>query len=402
MIGKAAGFLLIAMCVLAVSCKKNGTDERKPASVMQISLEISEVTDSSVEYVVKVSPEDSSYLCGVVPESEFTSFSGPEEFIMERLSAIKDEAASAGKDESLYLKEILCHGSLRYNEEDLSASTEYIVYAVGVNAGYCIVSDVAFAGFRTDDMINDEDALFSFSPEMQGLNAGVTVTPAEELGGQYYFYTTVDKSVLDWKYGGIDNLQEKFAESFVKTIEELVYYMNYDIPQAVASICWKGTQTFPVRKMIPDTDYYMLAAGIDESSGKLNTEVCHGVFHSNQGGDLGSFTIDFNIGDVNVDMVEVNTVPSDNMVRYYFDRTDPEVPDEDIIAVLYSTIDEYIESGAIADANGFYSYWCSVGPDIFTYTGLDNGTYRIYGFGIDNSGLVATDLMFSEEFTVGQ
>ena len=69
---------------------------------------------------------------------------------------------------------------------------------------------------------------------------------------------------------------------------------------------------------------------------------------------------------------------------------------------LYSLIQEYIDYGVIADANGYYANWCSIGPDKFTYTGLEKGTYRIYGFGIDNSGQVATDLMFSEEFTVGQ
>lgn len=394
-----------AVCLHVVSCKKNnaggnGNGEEPVKEELRITINVSNVTESSVQYTVNAVPEDSSYLCGVVLKSEFSAFPEPVEFLKERLAGIRRDAQKEGKDDIAYLDALLCRGSSSYSASDLAVTTEYVVFAAGVDSDYSITSEVVYKDFATQKAKDDQ--LFSFSPELQGLDAGVTVTPADEISDMYYFYVTVDKSVLDWRYGGLDNLRSGYEEFFRKTIDELVTYMKYDIPEAVASICWKGTQTFPVRKMIPDTDYYMIAAGIDESTGNLGTDVSYGIFHSNKGGSLNGFKIDFHLGDLNGDMIEVETVPSDNMVRYYFDRTDPEVADDEIIPALYSLIDEYVDNGVIADANGFYSQWCSIGPDKFTYTGLEKGTYRIYGFGIDNAGLVATDLMFSEEFTVGQ
>lgn len=385
---------------MSVSCSRETVDENGGGNGLHISINVFEVTESAVQYEVTAVPEDKTYLCGVVSESEFSSFQDPGEFLQDRLAAVREEAESEGNDADAYLAGILRSGTASCSVSGLAASTEYVVYAAGVNPDYTVTSEVEYEMFSTPEP--EEEPLFSFSPELQGLDARVTVTPSEEIGDMYYFYVTVDKSVLDWRYGGLENLQEGYAKFFKETIDELVLYMKYTIPEAVASISWKGTQTFPVLNMIPDTEYYMIAAAIDENTGKPATDVCYGTFMSNKGGDLSTFTIEFKIGEVNGDQVEVEAIPSDNMVRYYFDRTDPDVPDENIIPDLYSLIQEYIDYGVIADANGYYANWCSIGPDKFTYTGLEKGTYRIYGFGIDNSGQVATDLMFSEEFTVGQ
>lgn len=399
-------FTVLAVFVVTSSCKKNkadgtGNSGEHVREELHMTIDVVSVTESTVRYSVDATPEDSSYICGVVPQSDFSAFSSPEEFLRKYLAGIRDAAEAEGHDAVSALNSMLIRGSSEHSLSNLAASSGYVVFAAGVNSDYSIMSDVVYALFSTQGA--EKSPLFSFLPELQGLEAAVTVVPSDEIGDMYYYCVIVDKSVLNWKYGGPDNLQPGYEANFKKTIEELVGDMKYgSISKAVASVCWKGTGTFPVRKMIPDTDYYIIAAGIDESTGNLKTEVCHEVFRSNKGGNLKGFKIDFRIGKINGDMVEVEAIPSDNMVRYYFDRMDPESADEDIIPSLYSLIDEYVGNGVIADANGFYSQKCSVGPDRSTYTGLEKGTYRIYGFGIDNAGLVATDLMFSEEFTVGQ
>lgn len=389
---------VLAACTSFVSCDKETVDDNSGVKELQLTINVLEVAETTVKYEVNAVPEDMTYICGVVSESEFRAFPGSAEFLEARLAGIKDDAESEGTDIASYLAGLLKSGTASFGESGLTAGSEYVIFAAGVNPDCSITSEVIYEVFSTAE--SEEKPLFSFSPTLQGLDARVTVTPSDEISDMYYFYVTVDKSVLDWRYGGLDNLQSGYEKFFKETIDELILYMKYSIPEAVASICWKGTQTFPVQKMIPDAEYYMIAAAIDENTGKPVTDVCYGTFMSSKGGDLSTFTIEFKIGEVNGDQVEVEAIPSDNMVRYYFDRTDPSVPEENIIPDLYSLIQEYIDYGIIADANGYYANWCSIGPDKFNYTGLEKGTYRIYGFGIDNSGQVATDLMFSEEFTV--
>lgn len=383
---------IIATCSL--SCTKETTSTTDEPATVEIT--VTEVSDTYVRYSVSVLPETTTYLCGVIPYSEFSSSS---DFIGSVLSGIREEAIAEGKEESSYLSGMLKTGVSELMEENLSASEKYVAYAAGVNSDYSVTTETVFKEFTTEEP--KAPKVFSFSPVVTGLSANITVTPLDN--EMQYFYVTADKSVIDWQYGGLENLNEGYESEFLSDIEDLVNYVYHNYPDAVASVCWTGEQTFPKTRLIPDTDYYMMAAGINPATGELSTDVYYDIFHTEKGGDLSTFSIKFNIGPVeNGNRVKITTEPSAGNVRYYFDKTVPGKTEDEIISDLYDDlINVYIQNGIIADANGYYNTWCSVGPGEFTYTNLSEGTHIIYGFGIDNDGNVATDIMFSDEFTIG-
>lgn len=389
--------LLASAAALAFACQKE-QEGKEPDAQLELSVGISGTTESSAQYTVTASEQEATYLHGVARLEYFAGFESPDKFIESRLEDIRTEAQAQGSTFEGYLAGFLGSGDRTYTCDTLASETEYVAYAAGVASDGTITGKTASASFTTGQG-SSEGSLFTFEPKMlDDLSANITVTPSQEIG--WYFCRTVDQTVLEWKYGGLETLQENMEEEFVTIIAELVEYMHYDIPTAVAAICWQKQQVFPVRKMVPSTKHYTLAAGVDQGTGTISSKVCYGTYESGPGGSLEGFTIDFTIGDVVINMVEVKTTPSADNVRYYFDRTQLDVPDDEIIDYLYGNIQTFIDSGLVADANGFFAQWCSIGPDVFTYTNLAKGTYRIFGFGIGNDGQPATDTMFSEPFTV--
>lgn len=374
----------------SVTVSENGnTDEYQ----VKVSIEILDVGMRNVEFEIDITPQDATYMCGVVEKAIMEIYPTPLDYMKTKL----DEYRALEEEEGIEFSDFLNAGGFHWNIGELIPGIDYVVFVAGVDDSFNVTSEVATAGFTTVD--RQDDALFAFDPQMlDALGANITVTPSE--GIEYYYYTTVDQSVLDWKFGGVSDLADELYAEFKATIDELVLYMEYTIPEAVNSICWSGTQTFPVSKMIPDTDYYMIGTGVDLYTAAFTTDVYYETFRSPKGGDLSDFSVEFILGDIVFNQIEVNTVPSDNMVRYYFNISPADATEEEIVAELNALIDEYLEYDMIADANGFYSTWCSVGPDVFTFTNLDKGeTSVIYAFGIDDEGEIATELMYSEEFT---
>lgn len=388
---------ITSVAALTFSCEKP-QDEPGTTVPLELSVEVSEITETSAKYTVTANSQDSTYLSGIATREEYASFASAAEFVSSRLDDIRSQAEAEGTGYLEYLSGVLCKGDGTYTADTLRAGTAYVAFAAGITAGGNAGSLTVTEEFTTEGEAQ-EQGLFTFEPVfLSDLAVNINVTPDTKLG--WYFFKTVDQSVLDWAYGGLETLQEMMEDEFIYNIELLMTNSQYTLQQAISSICWKGKQVFPVRKMVPETTHYMLAVGIDENSGRFMTDVYYDTYESGKGGSLDGFSIDFNIGDVVINSVEVRTTPSADDVRYYFDRTQLHIPDEDILDYLYGNIQDLIDLGIVADANGYFAQWCSVGSDMFTYTNLEKGTYRIYGFGIGNDGQPATETMFSEPFTV--
>lgn len=381
-----------AVCIITVSENGQGGDE------LDIALEVLGSGLYDVDYRITADPENATYLTGAVTKERFSAFASESEFVNDEIENIRSSAADMGVDASEYLSGMLKSGSSEYTLTGLSAGTGYVLYAVGMDADFTVTSGIVTEEFKTQEP--QADALFLYEPEFtDSLGVNVTVTPGEDMG--MYYFIILDESVVNWRYGGADEMVNgTLYEDFRATVNELVVYMEMSVAEALNTLCWKEKQIFPCTRMIPDSDYYMIGVGVDPDTGEFVTDVYYETVHSPESGDLSEFSVEFRLGGIVLNQIKVVTVPSDKMVRYYFSKTSADATEEEIIAGIEALIEGYISDGLIADANGFYSSWCSCGSDEFTFTNLAKGeTFVIYAYGIDNEGGIGTELMFSEEFT---
>lgn len=391
-------FVAFAACLAIAGCEKSVSENGQGGDELDIALEVLGSGLYDVDYRITADPENATYLTGAVTKERFSAFASESEFVNDEIENIRSSAADMGVDASEYLSGMLKSGSSEYTLTGLSAGTGYVLYAVGMDADFTVTSGIVTEEFKTQEP--QADALFLYEPEFtDSLGVNVTVTPGEDMG--MYYFIILDESVVNWRYGGADEMVNgTLYEDFRATVNELVVYMEMSVAEALNTLCWKEKQIFPYTRMIPDSDYYMIGVGVDPDTGEFVTDVYYETVHSPESGDLSEFSVEFRLGGIVLNQIKVVTVPSDKMVRYYFSKTSADATEEEIIAGIEALIEGYISDGLIADANGFYSSWCSCGSDEFTFTNLAKGeTFVIYAYGIDNEGGIGTELMFSEEFT---
>lgn len=103
--------------------------------------------------------------------------------------------------------------------------------------------------------------------EITATGASVSITPAEE--NQTYLATVLEKSVIE----GFEDDAALVAEVKSEMDDLIEYYTQYGYTVSYADFCYTGADVMPVSSLDPETEYAVIAYGIDTETAAATTAV---------------------------------------------------------------------------------------------------------------------------------
>lgn len=176
---------------------------------MSFSLDVTEITESTVKFTVAPNIEDSYYYYGFFPTTEFDRFPTPAEFVA---STVADMKAYAEKFEEkngfkFNLKNYLYKGYRSTTQESLVPSTDYYFLAFDLTPGWGYSGRVSTKKFRTSDVPPSSGA-FVISYDQKKCIVGIQ--PTELAFGKFGICLATAKDLAECK--SPRGLVSKFVE----------------------------------------------------------------------------------------------------------------------------------------------------------------------------------------------
>ena len=176
---------------------------------MSFSLDVTEITESTVKFTVAPNIEDSYYYYGFFPTVEFDRFPTPAEFVA---STVADMKAYAEKFEEtngfkFNLKNYLCKGYRSTTQVSLIPSTDYYFLAFDLTPGWGYSGGVSTKKFRTSDVPPSSGA-FVISYDQKKCIVGIQ--PTELAFGKFGICLATAKDLAECK--SPRGLVSKFVE----------------------------------------------------------------------------------------------------------------------------------------------------------------------------------------------
>lgn len=237
------------------------------ASDNQITLEISNVTQSSADATATVTNDD-PYVIIPVRTSEVEGLTDDEVFAY----------LVAGYD--YIMSEYTFTGNKTRTYSRMRPDNDYTFFAFGYKAG-TMTTDMKRVQIRTLPAGDPEDCTFGFHVEPDVDNAWVEVTPSDK--GQYYHWFVCPS------YYTVDD-----AKSYIRMIIEQVY--EGDVPSYSSWELTLGDAATTVWDLYPETEYKVSAIIVDYDSGEFLSEMFFSEAFTTPAKTYAAISFDMNYG----------------------------------------------------------------------------------------------------------
>ena len=212
---------------------------------MSFSLDVTEITESTVKFTVAPNIEDSYYYYGFFPTAEFDRFPTPAEFVA---STVADMKAYAEKFEEkngfkFNLKNYLYKGYRSTTQVSLIPSTDYYFLAFDLTPGWGYSGRVSTKKFRTSDVPPSSGAFIINYDQKKGI---VGIQPTEFASGKFGLGIATAESLADCK--SPRGLVSKFVEG-----------MGYDLNLYNVVDGYRGLPVSQYSDIVDGTDYVAFA-----------------------------------------------------------------------------------------------------------------------------------------------
>lgn len=202
-------FKLKGAKTVSLSILQKANPEYVVNNQMSFSLDVTEITESTVKFTVAPNIEDSYYYYGFFPTVEFDRFPTPAEFVA---STVADMKAYAEKFEEtngfkFNLKNYLCKGYRSTTQVSLIPSTDYYFLAFDLTPGWGYSGGVSTKKFRTSDVPPSSGA-FVISYDQKKCIVGIQ--PTELAFGKFGICLATAKDLAECK--SPRGLVSKFVE----------------------------------------------------------------------------------------------------------------------------------------------------------------------------------------------
>lgn len=247
--------LLIAMlAVVGVACNpdngnENNNNNSQPS--LTFTIELSNITSTSVKMTVTPSNNTDTYFFDVVETSVLGHYSTPEAFVADYISQLKAYYEEYG----ISFGDALSQGPdfWEYQESALNPGTEYYAFAFGVTPEGVITSKVAMEPFKTLEATpagpSDNELSLSVT-RVTATGALVSVTPSNN---DTYYFDVIAKSELDEFGSPLD-----FALDYIVKLKNTCEAYGYTLADALSS----GSDEMSYDGFLsPNTEYYAFAFG---------------------------------------------------------------------------------------------------------------------------------------------
>lgn len=250
-------FALLGVVLLGVGCQP---DEPKTPITDQstaFKITIDNLTKTTVDFSIEPLEKDVPYLVMVIDKATFDSFENEDAYLDDDMEYLRESAEYYDKTLREYLREILEVGDLQASVSSLQPNTEYYIYAYHLTVNGEIISDLVKKEFKTEGYTLNEDTFKISISDIAYDSAVVTVTPSSS--NTAYFVNVVGEEDLELYGGGED--------AYVIHLERLrEYYLNKgaSVEDMIANLCFVGTKSIKIDKLIAGTKYYAYALSVDD------------------------------------------------------------------------------------------------------------------------------------------
>lgn len=259
---------------------------------------------------------------------------------------------------------------------DLQPKYKYWFAAFAWDNECNITSDIAWVDFQAAGIDSDNDIEITDIRNITATTAEVVTEVSND--DPYWIGVETAASVQGW-----DDDYLMWA---------LVDY--YDMAPEVVT----GNQTRLFDDLMPETDYVAVAFGFD--GGSYTTGLTRKEFKTSKGGSSAECTFDFRITNLKPRSVDVEVIPSDPSVYYYYELFEADYTIEQVKEYYESQCEAQIASGAVEDASEYWRYTATfMGPDRWTYSLEPNTSYWFVAMAVDIEAGMITNMQGSDVFT---
>ena len=368
--------LFMALMVAVLSFVACNNKEEKPAPVpvpegLTFTVEIGEVTASSITYTVLPSDVEAEYLCilyDVETADEFTK----DEYLVETLyQELTEEARTMGMRLSEYIPQIVDKGVIEDGVfSNLAPESDYYIILFGVDAanGYIANTEV-FKTKVTTAEIPTIDINFNIDTVVDGNSAKYTVTPSDD-NVAWYFYTIPARTFAAYTdpEGDYRMSEQSFLLYCLQMDIDALRKAGYSDSRILNTLFHKGTLTLQANGLIANTEYMNLVAGFTitpEGQVTIASELTKTTYTT---GDVKpvELTFDISVTDIEPMRAAIKITPSDNENSYCWmcAAWDGEATAEDIM------------NSIVAQNGGWMNNGAMLYKGVQNYTGVGNSPYK--------------------------
>lgn len=252
---KIFNFMLAIAAIVGVACtpnnEGNGGENNGPKPALTFTIQLSNITSTSVKMEVTPSNNTDTYYFDVVETSVLSHYSSPKAFVADYISQLK----ALYEEHGLALGDVLSQGpdSWEYEEGQLEPNTDYYAFAFGVTAEGVVTSEVTMESFKTLEPTpaGPSDNVLSVSVTRVTANGAlVNVTPSNN---DTYYFDVIEKSAIDEFGSPLD-----FALDYIVKLKNTCEAYGYTLADALSS----GSDEMSYDGFLsPNTEYYAFAFG---------------------------------------------------------------------------------------------------------------------------------------------
>ena len=258
--------MLAIAAIVGVACtpnnEGNGGENNGPKPALTFTIQLSNITSSSVYMAVTPSNNIDTYFFDVVPQSVMAHYATPEAFATDYVSQL----ISLYEQYDLVFADALSKGAdaWQYKLGDLEPNTEYYAIAFGVTPEGTITTKVTMESFKTLEPTpsGPSDNVLSVSvTRVTATGALVNVTPSNN---DTYYFDVIEKSAIDEFGSPLD-----FALDYIVKLKNTCEAYGYTLAEALSS----GPDEMSYDGFLsPNTEYYAFAFGATANC-SITTEV---------------------------------------------------------------------------------------------------------------------------------
>ena len=333
---------------------------------MTFEIDVTDVGLSKATVSVQASEETGVFFMNVFSEQQYQEWGGDETAFANHAAALVDYYVTMGRTLEEIVTNLGSVGKASISFDDLTADTEYIAYAVGIDENFFVNTKATVVRFTTKKAVQSSN---TFTVDITGTtfcSVQGTVTPSND---DPYICTIQPKMQLD-----------NYSSD-----EEIMYELvaTYDKWDALQDVLYAGetVDLEEISSLAAETEYVVVCFGWNEAPTTGLTKVAFTTAAA--GGNPRAQELTFELSDIIHNKVTVNITPKLGL-HYFYDCMSVQTLNEYIATegsedeAICRFIDERIDYGAdffnCTRKEYLEDMGAAIGKQKWTFTGLEEDT----------------------------
>lgn len=302
---------LMSVVMTAASCSDIDSGQTPDGDPLSLSVEVSDVSDTSAFVSVDASDEVSTYYVSVITQAEYDLLGANDDALAEEdREFFKYLARKEGKTYEQVVSFMLNAGSRQEKFINLIDNTDYLAYAYAMDKHGNAIGEMIKSSFRTA-VTPDEPVLFTMEKQyLADKEASILIRPSADT----VWYTTgfATQDIVNQYGGDVKGLKLYALEYLIQQAD----FFSLDVKDVIDILCLRGESLLESDELVPDMKYYAYAVAMSLDARPIS-EASVLEFNTPQEGMIG-MEIEFKVLEYTNSGVDIEMTPSDGTNSYFY------------------------------------------------------------------------------------